>query len=145
MWLTRPSFIRWQVDREGKDQAAAELEWERQMQVLPDSRQDRANNRLLIYVEDFAIALNFKDQAERLDYGHKDAKYPTDATLSQKLAWMWQDHASCCDMGKDFGLHGALDKQAHMFGISSKPTDPGQLAALQEQEEDLKNTKASAE
>ena len=37
-WLTRPAFIRWQVDREGQDQGAAELEWERQMQVLPESR-----------------------------------------------------------------------------------------------------------
>ena len=43
-------------------------------------------NRLLIDVEDFVVALNVKDQSERLDYGHKDEKNPTDATLKQRFA-----------------------------------------------------------
>ena len=142
--MTRQAFIRWQVDREGNDQMSAEQEWERQLQQLPESRQDKVKNRLLIDVEEFVVALNFKDQSEKLEYGHKEEKNPTDHTLNQKLAWMGKDHTSFEQLGDDIGLHGALAKKANTVGTSSKPTDPGQLAALEEQEEELKKKKEAA-
>ena len=109
MWLTRMAFIRWQVDKEGADRISAEQEWERQLQLQPDARQDRVRNRLLIDVEDFVVSLQYWDQSEKLEYGHKNEKNPTH-TLNQKLGWMGEDHASFGQMANDLGLHGALDK-----------------------------------
>ena len=145
MWLTRMAFIRWQVDKEGADQISAEKEWERQLQLQPDARQDRVRNRLLIDVEDFVVSLQYRDQSEKLEHGHKDEKNPTDHTLNQKLGWMGKDHASFGQMANDLGLHGALDKAHNGYASSSKPTDPGQLQALEQQEVEVKRKKDEAD
>ena len=145
MWLTRMAFITWQVDKEGADQISAEQEWERQLQLQPESRQDRVRNRLLIDVEVFVVSLQYRDQSEKLEYGHKDEKSPTDHTLNQRLAWMGKGHASFGRMANELGLHGALDKAHNGHASSSKPTDPGQLAALEQQEVEAKRKKEEAE
>jgi hypothetical protein len=121
LWLTKDAFIKFMKQTEDLSVVDATLAWERKRASKSskcDNGGPNGSPRLLVPVEDFVYQFTEKGQHEKVEWGIKDRKNPSDCDIQQLEDVMGTDHHTF-DSSFYGMVAGGLDKASEV--VASNP------------------------
>ena len=135
LWMNKAAYSRWLVNQTPEMLLCdAEQDFCNKLESLGASMVSKDKTEILVPVEKFVTSFDENSHEERLAFGLKTAKNPSQDKIDEFRNYMGTDHQSYSQLAKGLGMDAGVvsDHGEGKFAQTSAPNDPAKMKEAQE-------------